>query len=470
MENMRVSDILQATGGKLLCGKEDTKVLGVALDSNQVKEGDLFVPLIGERTDAHRYISSAISKGAAAVFTSEHDTMDSNISFIRVEDTKKALQDLGTFYKRRLKLTMIGVTGSVGKTTTREMISAALAAGKKVFRTEGNQNSQVGVPLTLTKIKRDDEIAVIEMGMSETGELKVLAKMVELDMAVVTCIGVAHINQLKTRENICQEKLSIRTGLKERGILILNGDDEYLCRYRGKEKELGCRTLFYGTADWCDYQAKEIREEKGRVSFLCRTPGAEYEIRLNVMGIHNVGNALAAVAVADHAGVDLKLAVKGLEGFRGFKMRQQLYETAGYTIIDDSYNASPDSMRAGLKVLETFDREGDKVAVLADMWELGEREKEYHFEIGEFITGLNIDEVITIGELSKEIVKGIESKSSVNKTGKKILLKQFKTNKEIADYLKGRMKKEDTVLLKGSRGMKLNEISEFLVKQQKKGC
>lgn len=222
MEQITVKEILEATGGRLLCGSPDTPLDHVSIDSRTMKGNDLFVPLVGEKVDAHRFIGQAFDNGAAATFTSEHDVMEDNRPWIRVSDTKRALQALGAWYRRRLKLPLVGITGSVGKTTTREMVACALSARYRVYKTPANHNSQVGVPITMTEISGQDEIGVIELGMSEPGELTVIAGIAQIQMAVITNIGITHIEQLGSQENIFREKLSIQDGLTEHGILFLS--------------------------------------------------------------------------------------------------------------------------------------------------------------------------------------------------------------------------------------------------------
>ncbi|MBQ2404366.1 MAG: rod shape-determining protein, partial [Lachnospiraceae bacterium] len=223
MEHVFVRDLVEATGGKLLCGDPEASVARIKLDSRQVESGDLFVPIIGERVDGHKFIPQVLDLGAAAVLTSEHDEVPEECSkgaWIRVEDTKAALQDIGRYLRARLSLPLVGVTGSVGKTTTREMIAAALSAKYRVYKTPGNSNSQVGVPITISEIREQDEIGVIELGMSEPGELTVIAKIAKIDMAVITNIGITHIEQLGSRENIYKEKMTIQDGLREHGVLL----------------------------------------------------------------------------------------------------------------------------------------------------------------------------------------------------------------------------------------------------------
>ena len=242
MEEVRVKDIVEALGGRLLCGNPEASLMHISIDSRVMKGNDLFVPLIGEKTDAHDFIGQALENGAAAVLTSRHSQMESHCPWIQVEDTRKALQAIGSWYRARLSLPLIGVTGSVGKTTAREMVAAALSARYKVYKTPGNSNSQVGVPITVSEITGEDEIGVIELGMSLPGEMERIAMVAKVSQAVITNIGLAHIGQLGSKENICREKLHIQDGMGEGGILYVNGDDPILAKVKAKK---GCKRVSY---------------------------------------------------------------------------------------------------------------------------------------------------------------------------------------------------------------------------------
>lgn len=450
MEHMTVKEILLAAEGRLLCGSEDTVLEHISIDSRNMKGNDLFVPLIGEKVDAHRFIDQALGNGAVAVLTSRHDSMDSEKPWIRVEDTKKALQAVGSYYRDRLSLPLVGITGSVGKTTTREMVACALSARLTVFKTPGNHNSQVGVPITLSEITQKDEIGVIELGMSEPGELTVIAKIAKIQMAVITNIGVTHIEQLGSKENILREKLTIQDGLSEGGILILNGDDELLKDIRAKE---GCRTIYYGTGENSDYRAEDVHLAEGFPAFTAVHGTERVPMRLNVMGSHNVLNVMASLAVARESGISMEEAAKTLEEFTGFKSRQQIYDSNGMTIIDDTYNASPVSMKAGLEVLGSVAKASRRIAVLADMKELGEKSPEFHYEIGEYIAEHPVDLVVVLGELSKEIVRAVKEKAPG------IVTREFTDLESLTAYLKTEFREGDCVLFKGSNSMNLGSVA-----------
>ena len=404
MVDITVKNILEATGGVLLCGDENTVLTDICINSKEAKEGDLFVPIIGTRTDGHRFIESALQT-AAATLTSEHDNVVvSDKAYIRVDDTVKALQAIGKYIRNRYDMPVVAVTGSVGKTTTREMITAAVSAGMKCFHTEGNYNSVYGEPITVSRMTDEYDAAVLELGIGEPGEMDILTDIAQPDICVITTIGVAHIEYMGSLENTRKEKLSIIKGMGENGTLYID----------------------------------------------------VVTVKVGVMGLHNVRNSLVAMAVSHQLGVPYEKSSKAFENFRG--LRQKVIKLPGkYTIIDDTYNASPDSMKASTDVLCDMKCEGKKYIVLGDMLELGEKSDEYHYEVGEYLRDKKIDEVIVIGEHAQKIKEALDACDT--KYAKTV---SFTDTEEIAIYLMALMKPEDIVLLKGSNGMKLSEVVNIL--------
>ena len=431
MEQMFVKNLLDATKGTLLCGKEDLPVERICINSKEAHVGDLFVPLIGEKVDAHRFLKMALEAGANVSLTSEHDAegakellgelWGSGKALIRVEDTKKALQQIGRYYRNRLSLPLVGVTGSVGKTTTREMIAAALSGGFRVFKTPGNHNSQIGVPITMTEISSQDQIGVIELGMSEPGELTIIAQIAQINMAVITNIGITHIEQL------------------------------------GSHAKSGCETIYYGTGENSQYRAEEICMKNGYASFLANCDGRKIPVTLQVPGAHQVLNAMAALAVADKNGVPLVAAAEKLAGFGGFKNRQQIYELDGITVVDDTYNASPVSMCAAIDILVSRKAER-KIAVLADMKELGPETRKFHHEVGVYLGKAPVDVLVTYGDLAMEIENGAKEQNPA------LVAVHFQDNEKAAmeQWIQAEEKKGDCILFKGSNSMKLGEVAEHV--------
>lgn len=476
MDGFTCRDLVLATGGTLLMGKEDTPIRHISLDSRKMEGDDLFVPIIGENVDAHKFLCQAIGNGAAAVFTSRHrqpeevraailkqcgddiSRMEAAMSaaWIGVEDTKRALQDFGIYCRSRQKLPLVGITGSVGKTTTREMIASALSAGFTVYKTPGNSNSQVGVPITIAAIPKQARIGVIELGMSEPREMTKIARIARVDCAVMTNIGVAHIEQLGSQDNILKEKLHIQDGMAEDGSLILNGDDRLLKSVIPMGNR---RKILYGLAEDCQYRGEDLHFVNGYPVFTAVHGNERVTVRLRVMGSHMVSNALAALAVAHEYGIPMEAAAAKLEEFEGFKGRQQIFTLkGGITVIDDSYNASPVSMKAGLEVLGSMepDGKGRKIAILADMKELGQDAPRFHREIGAYIAGHPVDQVVLLGGLAAEIGYGLGGSASP------VLVVFCEELEQVGQWLYENLRQGDCVLFKGSNSMKLSQAVRHL--------
>ena len=476
MDGFTCRDLVLATGGTLLMGKEDTPIRHISLDSRKMEGDDLFVPIIGENVDAHKFLCQAIGNGAAAVFTSRHrqpeevraailkqcgddiSRMEAAMSaaWIGVEDTKRALQDFGIYCRSRQKLPLVGITGSVGKTTTREMIASALSAGFTVYKTPGNSNSQVGVPITIAAIPKQARIGVIELGMSEPREMTKIARIARVDCAVMTNIGVAHIEQLGSQDNILKEKLHIQDGMAEDGSLILNGDDRLLKSVIPMGNR---RKILYGLAEDCQYRGEDLHFVNGYPVFTAVHGNERVTVRLRVMGSHMVSNALAALAVAHEYGIPMEAAAAKLEEFEGFKGRQQIFTLkGGITVIDDSYNASPVSMKAGLEVLGSMepDGKGRKIAILADMKELGQDAPRFHREIGAYIAGHPVDQVVLLGGLAAEIGYGLGGAASP------VPVVFCEELEQVGQWLYENLRQGDCVLFKGSNSMKLSQAVRHL--------
>lgn len=457
MKQVTVEAITEAVGGRLLWGEPGTQVSHVSFDSRECKEQMLFVPLVGEKADGHDFIPSAFEHGAVAAFTSRHEAEEvaeqlRDYAWIRVEDTREALQRLAGWYRKKIAIPIVGITGSVGKTTTRAMVAEALSGSRSVYQTKGNLNSQIGVPVMLLETG-DEEISVLEMGMSEFGEMDRLTRMVRPELAVITCVGVAHIEQLGSRENICKEKMAIAHGMPPDGLLLLNGDDDMLA---GKRGSIPQRVCYYGTGEDCEFRAENICIEDGRARFDAVYGEKRIPVSLAMPGRHNVLNALAALAVCELTGASMEAGAGRLEAFRGVAMRQQIDTVNGYTVIDDSYNANPDSMKAGLRVLAEYPATGRRVAVLGDMLELGKREADFHREIGSFVAELGIAQLCTFGELAGNIDLAARA------ADQRLSVRHFETREELTLFLKELLQPGDAVLLKGSRGMQLNLVAEEL--------
>lgn len=465
MVPIRIKDVLQATGGSLLCGSEDAVVTDVVTDSRQAGAGTLFVPIIGERVDAHRFIPDVMSAGAAASFTSDRQRVTETGACVYVEDTLAALQKLAAWYRQQFDIPVIGVTGSVGKTTTKEMISTVLGVKYNVLKTIGNLNSQIGVALMMFHIDKDTEIAVFEMGMSMPGEMARLVEIARPQTAVLTNIGVSHIGNLGSREKITYEKGHIvkYVGASHDGRFYVcgNGDLQKLSRENIPYAEgSSCETVFYGMEDGCTYTASDLQVTEAGQRFLYHGQ-KECVVELSVMGKHNVENAVIALALGEQFGVELSGAAEALRGYRPFSMRGERKDCHGYHIIDDTYNASPDSINSNIDALFDYSEKGNKIVVLGDVLELGAQAEELHRGIGDFIVseagkGKKLSCVITVGESARYISSQVEEKSDIK-------TKPCMDNDEAAEFLKQIVKPGDWVLVKGSRGMHMDEVVKKVV-------
>lgn len=472
MEQKTAAWVAQAAGGEILCGDGSLLVTDICTDSRKAKAGDLYVPILGAQVDGHAFIGSALAAGAVASFTSEHDSAAAALEtaggtsgvLIRVADTRAALQRLGGECRRLLSIPFVGVTGSVGKTSTRSMIATALAAGLRVYQTKGNANSQVGVPITLSRAGKEAQAAVIELGVSDPGEMTRIASIAGLRIAVITNIGISHIEQLGSREGILREKLHITDGLSQDGVLLLHGDDALLHPQGTDLTEIpeltACKkkykTLYYGTGKQNDYRAEQVRVEGGRTFFTLLYEGGETEVALPVVGLHHVKNALAALACADLLGVPMEKAAEALAHFAGVAHRQErvFLPSQEISVIDDSYNASPDSMRAAFTTFAMTENAGRKLAVLADMWELGPQTEQHHYEVGQALGATDVSVLITVGTLAKKIAQGAKEVKP------DLLVHSFDDRFEAERFLTKNRQPGDLILFKGSNGMKLFEIVE----------
>lgn len=481
-----VKQIVNAVNGTLLSGSEEILVTSASVNSREIEKGALFVPIIGEKVDGHRFIDGAFENGAVASFVAESATLSEYAegkAYIQVKDTLKALQALGSWYRDQFGMPVIGITGSVGKTTTKEMVGAALATKYNVIKTLGNMNSQVGLPLMMFHFEPEHEVAVIEMGMSEEGEMERLSVIAKPDMAIMTNIGVAHIGQLGSQENIRKEKLNLinvtsgnfeKTGRK----LFLNGDDKLLREIKEKAdgiaiaeqtktalKETDC--VLFGLEEDCAFYGKDISVKEGKTHFTLVYPEGEEEIVLSVLGLHNVENALVALAVAYELGIKPSVAKEGLLAYQPIAMRGQVHNHNGMTIIDDTYNASPDSMKSSANVLLQMENLDRRIIVLGDVLELGEVSYQCHYEVGSFIAkasyqGKTIDELLTVGQEAKAIAEGVKN----SEEGKKIVVHSYDNNEEVLAYLKEQAAEKTGIIVKGSRGMHMETIIQGLLNNE----
>ena len=457
MEPMTIREILEAVDGKLLgeFSDLDLTVKHVFTDNRNPDPGALFIPLVGERFDGHAFLNEALEGGAAGCFTQrERESYLPGKFYIKVGSTQKALRDLARHYKQKFRIPFVAVTGSVGKTTTKDMVAAVLGERFKVLKTEGNFNNEVGLPLTLLRLNSNHEICVVEMGMNHFGEIEYLSSIVEPDVAVITNIGDSHIENLGSRENILKAKCEIFSHMDpKKGYVILNGDDPLLEPLRAS---LPFQSVLVGTAEGLDYRATGV-ESDGEKSVRChvRTPRSGFDVEIPALGNHMLYPTLTAAAVAEHFGMTGGEIARGVLRFAPTKMRMNILKRGdGITILNDAYNANPQSMRAAVEVLSKSGGD-DKIAVLGDMFELGPFAPTLHAGVGAYLGKAGIDCLVAVGELARHIYDA----------AKDAMVPQVywcETKEEAKPILAELVKPNSTILVKASRGMAFEELVDDL--------
>ena len=456
MPGMTLAAIAQACGGEYI-GDEQAKeieICGAVIDSRQVEEGFLFFAIPGERVDGHQFIPHVFANGAAVV--SEQRLVEPQGPYILVESTTEALKQIAAFYRDLLGIKVVGITGSVGKTSTKEMISSVLSQKYEVLHTEGNFNNEIGLPLTVLRIREHHQVAVLEMGISDFGEMHRLANIARPNLMVITNIGLCHLENLGTREGILNAKTECFEHLMPDGQVILNGDDDQLCK---KKEVLGKPVDFYGIGkDGCadkSIYAKDVENlgfegMKEKIS----TPQGELEALIHIPGEHNVYNALAATAVGLRMGLTLEEIEAGIACAKTIAGRNNVLSIGGMTVIDDCYNANPVSMKASLETLSRA--KGRSIAVLGDMGELGLDERQLHREVGIFLGQQNITTLFATGTLAEEYVKGVKEVNSSCE------IHYFADKENMTAALLAYMRPEDTILVKASHFMEFPKIIQSL--------
>ncbi len=450
--NWLLSDIQRAIGASLLGA--DLAIAGVSTDTRAVSAGQLFVALRGERFDAHDFLDQAVAAGATALLVSDAARVPAGVSALVVADTRIALGRLAAAWRARFSLPVIAVTGSNGKTTTKEMIAAILKAqfGDAVLATRGNLNNDIGLPLTLLGLNENHRAAVIEMGMNHPGEIAYLAPLGAPTVAVITNAQRAHLEGMGDMDEVAREKGSIFGGLTADGVAVVNADDAYAGLWRQMAGTHAVRS--FGIDRWADVLGA-VRQHGLETLLTLQAAEGNAELRLPVPGRHNARNAVAAAAACLAAGVPLAAVVTGLEGFAGVKGRlQQRPGIAGAVVLDDTYNANPDSVRAGIDVLAATI--GHKVLVLGDMGEIGEASGQYHDEIGGYAKSQGIDRLFALGDASQQAVRNFGEGARHFCNIDKLIAA---VNKELGP--------ETTVLVKGSRFMKMERVADAIAAEEK---
>ena len=457
MEALTLRQLLEAVSGTLLGDFDnlDATAAEVSTDSRSITPGCLFIPLEGERFDGHSFINSALEAGAAGCLTArEREGYLPGKFYIKVRSTQRALWELARYYKGLFPIPFVAITGSVGKTTTKDMTAAVLGARFCVHKTEGNFNNDIGVPLTLLKLEKQHEVCVVEMGMDHAGEIDYLGRLVEPDMAIITNIGDAHIENLGSREAIFQAKCEIFPHLKKDGLAVLNGDDPLLASLRGA---LPQPAVFVGSGEGLDYTARDLASDgAGHLSCRIRTPQSQFEANIPALGQHMIYPTLMAAAVGEALGMAPDEIVRGIGAFLPTKMRMNILRCKGdIVILNDAYNANPQSMRAAAAVLG--DAQGRrKVAVVGDMKELGPGSEQFHRAVGGYFAQAGADRLIAVGDLARFMAEGAKA-AGLSQSD------YFSTLDAAKNALSRELRAGATILVKASRSMAFEKIVDFLL-------
>lgn len=445
---MLVREIIEATQGKLLSGHLDDDIQGFTQDTRKINKDDMYIPLIGENADGHDYIEQAFEKGASAIITQrEVDYPNKNV--ILVDDTFIALGQMAKYVRTHHHVKVVGITGSVGKTSTKDMIYSVVSMKYKTLKTLGNYNNQIGLPLTILRYQ-DEEAMVLEMGMNHLNEIHYLTMIAQPDVAAITNVGTAHIGELGSRENILKAKMEIVDGLKENGILVINNDNDMLHSVQGEHYHI----KRVGLGEDCELKAIQVDLRLEDSYFDIEYKDQLYHVHVPVSGEHFVYNALIAIAIGLSLGIDIQDCIQGVEHFELTKNRMDMIELSHHIkVIDGTYNANVDSMKSSLDVLSQYPTR--KIAVLADMLELGEYEQELHEEVGSYAASKNVDELLCVGKASAYIVEKAQLCGLANAY-------HFEDNDSLIAYLDELLEEDDVVLIKGSNGMHLKEVVEHL--------
>ena len=454
MQPIKADEVVVACRGELISGNPETKVIGVSTDTRTLKAGDLFVALTGESSDGHKFLADALSRGASGVVVSRK--VESKQVTIRVEDTLVALGELAAYYRSTFDPTVIGVTGSVGKTTTKEMIAAVVAAKGPVLKNAGNFNNEIGLPLTLFELSPKHKTAVVEMAMRGPGQIAYLARIARPSIGVITNIHMTHIELLGALDAIADAKGELLDFLPSDGAAILNADDAY---FDYLSRRSNARVVSFGEGPKAEVRAVSAGlDAKGCCSFEVITPTGSFDVRVPVPGEHNIKDALAAIAVGEALGIAHEHMREALANFKAPEKRSNVIPTRrGFVIIDDTYNASPASTLSALKTLSMMEG-GRKIAVLGDMLELGEHAVNAHMEMGRAVREHGVDMLVVVGQLAKLI-----SRAAIDAGLPVDAVSEYDDSWQAARELPGKLRERDVALVKGSRAMKMERVVEGLL-------
>jgi len=455
-----LKELISITSGEPVNIKDSLKVTGISTDSRDMGRGEVFIALMGESFDGHNFVGKAKERGAIAAIVTKDFRPSKDYAIIKVEDTRAALSSIARAHRSRFDIPVIGISGSNGKTTTKDMVAYILGRSFKVLKTEKNYNNQIGVAKTLLRLK-DQDLAVIEVGTSFFGEIRSNCEVVKPTIALVTNIGHSHLEGLKNREGVFKEKIAVVESLEKGATWVKNADDDMLADKEYKD----IRTISYGIDnDKSDFRAQEIKQTVSATEFTLKVRDGladkifNVSIRLPLLGLHNVYNALAAIAISSIF-MDIKAAARALCDFESVCMRTEILDGGGFTIINDCYNSNPVSLRYGIACLKDYPASGKRIAVVGDMLDLGEESEKLHYKSGEFLADTGgIDFLVTFGERSLDIARG-----ALDRGMNKERVVSFKDKDKIEPFLRTIINAGDALLVKGSRGMGMEEIIKCFI-------
>lgn len=468
MIEAKAKDCLQAVQGELLKGSEERGFRGVSIDSRTVKADELFFCIRGDRFDGHDFLADALKKNVAGIVLSQPAKLQDAVAnppgesgpfIIRVADTLNALQELARFYRKQIPVRVVGVTGTNGKSTTKEMIAAIAETRFKTLKTQGNLNNHIGLPLSVLKMDRDHEVAVLEMGMSAAGEIRRLAEIAQPDIGLITNISAAHLVELKSVQHIQAAKGELFEALGDAHTAIVNADDPLVLELA---RSLKARTITFAIDNAADVRAGDIRPlANDGFDFSVRLFDKDFPLRLPFLGSCNIYNALAAMAAGYSLGVPAEDMAAGLHNCRRMPQRYEIIQHNSMTLINDAYNANPISMMESLKTLSNYATRGRRMLVIGDMLELGEQSRSAHLQLGREIAGRPIDLLVTVGELAALAAQGAREQGMEN--GRVVALA---TREEAIAYLKKNTRADDCLLFKGSRGAAMERVLHGLTEKE----
>ncbi|MGU8475692.1 UDP-N-acetylmuramoyl-tripeptide--D-alanyl-D-alanine ligase [Clostridium perfringens] len=453
MLELNLQEIVKATKGALLKEADVKEIKAVSTDTRKIEEGTMFIALKGENFNGNNYVLDAFNKGAKIAIVDEVkcdlNELKEDVALIKVQNTGRALMDLAKFYREKLGLKVVGITGSAGKTSTKDLVAAVLSDKYKVFKTKGNFNNEIGLPLMILELDSTYDVAILEMGMRGLGQIRELAEIASPDLGIITNIGISHIEILKTRENILKAKMEIATFFDKNNTLVVCGNDDFL----GALPEAEYKIVKTGVGENFEIGAKNIALEELSSKFTVYDGEKEEEFSLDMPGEHNISNLMLGITIAKELGVSFEEMKRGLKNIEATSMRLELIKKDGFSILNDCYNSSPVAVKSAIDVMKNIEGKR-RIAVLGTMRELGHKSEEAHEEIGKYAKENGIEKVLCFGDFSENIKEGYGEGCTV-----------YKNKEELINDLLNIICEGDIILVKASRSLKFEEITKALLEK-----